>query len=79
MDTFGAFDAKTHFARLLRRVEKGEEIVIARHGRPVARLVPFGRHDAALAGRAIREIKEIRARARLRGLSVRALIDAGRR
>jgi prevent-host-death family protein len=34
-------DAKTHLSRLIERVEAGEEIVIARAGRPVARLVPF--------------------------------------
>ena len=34
-------DAKTHLSRLLRRVECGEEIVIARGNRPVARLVPI--------------------------------------
>jgi prevent-host-death family protein len=34
-------DAKTHFSRLVDRVEAGEEIVIARDGRPVARLVPL--------------------------------------
>ncbi len=33
-------EAKTHLSRLLRRVEGGEEIVIARDGAPVARLVP---------------------------------------
>lgn len=33
--------AKTHFSRLIERVEGGEEILIARAGRPVARLVPF--------------------------------------
>lgn len=33
-------DAKTHLSRLIERVEAGEEIVIARAGRPVARLVP---------------------------------------
>jgi prevent-host-death family protein len=33
-------DAKTHLSRLLLRVESGEEIVIARAGKPVARLVP---------------------------------------
>jgi prevent-host-death family protein len=33
-------DAKTHFSRLLARVEKGQEIVIARAGKPVARPVP---------------------------------------
>jgi len=33
-------EAKTHLSRLLERVEQGEEIVIARNGKPVARLVP---------------------------------------
>jgi prevent-host-death family protein len=36
-------EAKTHLSRLLERVEAGEEFVIARAGRPVARLVPFVR------------------------------------
>lgn len=34
-------DAKTHFSKLLARVERGEEIVIGRAGTPVARLVPI--------------------------------------
>jgi len=34
--------AKTHLSRLIERAEKGEETVIARNGRPVARLVPYG-------------------------------------
>ena len=34
-------EAKTHLSRLLERVEAGEEVVIARAGRPVARLVPY--------------------------------------
>lgn len=36
----GVHEAKTHLSRLLRRVAAGEEVVIARSGRPVARLVP---------------------------------------
>jgi len=34
-------EAKTHLSRLLARVEQGEEIIIARAGAPIARLVPF--------------------------------------
>jgi prevent-host-death family protein len=34
------YAAKTHLSRLIDRVNAGEEVVIARHGRPVARLVP---------------------------------------
>lgn len=36
----GAFEAKNTLGALLDRVEQGEEIVITRHGKPVARLVP---------------------------------------
>ena len=42
-------EAKTHFSRLLRRVEQGEEIVLAKAGKPFARLVPL---EAAQARRA---------------------------
>jgi prevent-host-death family protein len=36
----GAFEAKNTLGALLDRVEQGEEIVITRHGKPVARLAP---------------------------------------
>jgi prevent-host-death family protein len=41
-DTVNIHEAKTHLSRLVARVEAGEEIVLARGGRPVARLVPLG-------------------------------------
>lgn len=40
MDRVNVHEAKTHLSRLLERVERGEEVIIARNGRPVARLVP---------------------------------------
>ena len=40
MDTPSAYHAKTHLPRLLERVAHGETIIITKHGRPVARLVP---------------------------------------
>jgi prevent-host-death family protein len=39
-DQYNIYDAKTQLSKLIERVEAGEEIVIARNGRPVARLVP---------------------------------------
>lgn len=39
--TVNTYEAKTHFSRLLDAVNQGEEIVIARSGRPIARLVPM--------------------------------------
>lgn len=41
MATVNIHDAKTHFSRLLSRVESGEEIVIAKAGKPIARIVPL--------------------------------------
>lgn len=34
-------EAKTHFSKLLRRVAAGEEVVISRAGKPIARIVPI--------------------------------------
>jgi prevent-host-death family protein len=40
MDEIGLFDAKNKLSALVDRVERGEEVVITRRGRPVAKLVP---------------------------------------
>ena len=59
MFKIGAFEAKNTLGALLDRVEQGEEIVITRHGRPVARLVPneggINRQQAELAAKRIRD------------------------
>ena len=39
--SFNVHYAKTHLSRLLQRVEAGEEIVLARAGKPIARIVPI--------------------------------------
>jgi len=41
MQEIGAFEAKNKLGSLLDRVQEGEEIVITRHGKPVARLAPY--------------------------------------
>ncbi len=46
----GVHEAKTHLSRLLRRVAAGEEIVLARGGRPIARLVPVERRERRVLG-----------------------------
>lgn len=43
MKTINIYDAKTHLSRLIDQAAAGEEIVIARAGRPVVKLVPVGR------------------------------------
>ena len=61
MQEIGAFEAKNTLGSLLDRVERGEEIVITRHGKPVARLVPNS--DAIDREQAHSAIKRMRARA----------------
>ena len=41
--TVNVHEAKTHLSKLLEQVEGGEEVIIARAGHPVARLIPFAR------------------------------------
>jgi prevent-host-death family protein len=41
MATFNIHEAKTHFSKLLERVLKGEEVIIAKAGKPVARILPL--------------------------------------
>lgn len=40
MQEIGSFEAKTHLPAFLARVEKGEEFIITRHGKPIAKLMP---------------------------------------
>ena len=79
MPQIGAFEAKTHLAELLDRVELGEELEITRRGRPVARLVPAADARQQRAAEAVRRLRELRRTATLEGIDWRELRDAGRR
>jgi prevent-host-death family protein len=57
-----ASDAKARFAKLLDEVERGETIVITRHGRAVARLSPDAERRQREVDQALNEIKELRKR-----------------
>ena len=59
MTEIGAFEAKNKLSALLDRVEQGEEIVITRHGRPVAKLVPTnGEIDRSQAQAALQRMRD---------------------
>lgn len=79
MASVGAFEAKTHLSALLERVERGEEIVITRHGKPVARLVPAAAAETDRLDAVVEQIKALRRRTTLGGLSWQDLRDEGRR
>lgn len=77
MRQIGVYEAKTQFSRLLDEVERGETITITRYGRPVACLMPVGGRRGV--AEAIDALRESRKGNRLEGVTVRELIDEGRR
>ena len=87
MASVTAFEAKTRFGQLLERVAAGEEVVITRHDKPVARIVPEGRPSIGQVGATVAAMGVLRERiarrsrsgARLTDAAVRRAIDLGRR
>jgi prevent-host-death family protein len=78
MAKVSAFEAKTRFGELLERVSRGEEVVITRHDKPVARLVPEGAQRLDEVRRELRRRIRFRSRAKLSDREARAAIEAGR-
>ena len=79
MREIGAFEAKSKLGQLLDHVEHGEEIVITRRGRAVARLVPAASGvDRDKGRRAVAGILELSKGVTLGGLRIKDLINEGR-
>jgi prevent-host-death family protein len=76
MATVGAFYAKTNFSALLERAEHGEQILITRRGKPVARLMPIA---TAREGKVSEAMAKLREGTKLGGLLWKELRDAGRK
>lgn len=81
---FGTFDAKNKLSHLLDLVEQGDEVIITRNGKPVARIVPDHDNNAARmrrikADEAIDWIKANRKQNDLGGDTIKELIESGRR
>ena len=80
MRKVGAFEAKNTLGTLLDRVEKGEEVVITRRGKDVARLVPAASGiDRARAENTARTLMEVSRGLSLGGVAIKDLINEGRR
>ena len=78
MKTVGAFQAKTHFSALLEEAQRGATIIVTKKGKPVAQLGPIAsrttKYTPEEAMKALLSMK-----LRLGGLSLRELIEEGRR
>lgn len=75
----GAYEAKTQFSALLEKVEAGEDVVITRHGKPVARLVKAETASREEIDAAIARLKELRKGATTGPGGWKALRDEGRK
>jgi prevent-host-death family protein len=79
MKTVGAYEAKTHLSKLLDEVAKGETILITRHGTPVAQLSPAPGSSKKRVEEAIAALKEFSKGKTLGGITIRELVEEGRR
>lgn len=61
MESVGLFEAKTHFSELVARAEQGEEVIITRHNKPVAKLVPISEVSQELVARRRQILEELQA------------------
>jgi prevent-host-death family protein len=84
MKHVGIFEAKTHLSNLLEEVEKGAEVVITRHGKPVAKLVQCAdQPDPEIVAKRRQALLDIRELVKKRGTRVsleeiKSWIDEGR-
>ena len=79
MRQIGAYEAKTHLSQLLEDVERGETVEITRRGSAVAILSPASSPDREARHRAIEGLRAFRASHPLGDVTIRELIDEGRR
>lgn len=85
MKHVGVFEAKTNLSALVEEVEKGGQVVITRHGKPVARLVPteptLSAEDIARKTQALLEIRAFanKVKVNLTPEEIKASIEEGRR
>jgi prevent-host-death family protein len=78
METVGAYEVKTHLPKLLERVMKGERTIIAKHGVPFAVLQPSDPEKNVDAKSVVAELRELRDRHTLDGLSIQEMIEESR-
>jgi prevent-host-death family protein len=81
MTSMSFYEARTHLSEVLDQVARGKTILITRHGKPAALLSPPPAQAVKDVGQVITDFKAFSKRQKrsLKGLSVRALIEEGRR
>lgn len=79
MRTIGSYELKTHLAEVLDAVEHGQTVIVTRHGRQIARISPSAEESRRRARAAVDGLRKF-PRTRLpKGVTIRSLIQEGRR
>jgi prevent-host-death family protein len=79
MERIGIDDARSKLSELIERVQSGEEVVLTRHGEPVARLVPEKRRQKRSRAAAVARIRALARKLDIRDVDIRKLIEESRR
>ena len=79
--SIGAFEAKTHFSQVIDKAERGEDFIITRRGKPVAKIIPFEQKKEMTRKEAIAELMEMRKlyRGEPGSFNIREAIEEGRK
>ena len=77
----GAFEAKTHFSQIIERAEFGEDFIITRRGKPVAKIIPFKQQTTMTRKEAMAALIEMRNfyRGKPGSFNIRKAIEDGRK
>ena len=77
----GTFEAKTHFSKIIEKVEQGADYIVTRRGKPVAKIIPFNKETPMTRTEAFEKLIEMRKhyRGKPGSFNIREAIEDGRR
>ena len=77
----GAFEAKTHFSQIIDKAERGDDFIVTRRGKPVAKIIPFKQEKEMTRQEAFLELIEMRKlyRGKPGSFNIKEAIEEGRK
>ncbi len=79
MRKIGAYELKTHLSEVLDAVEHGQTVIVTRHGKPIARILPSQDAEREEVSRAVKSLLNFPRKRLPKGVTIRSLIEEGRR
>ena len=77
----GSFEAKTHFSQVMEKTEQGEDYIVTRRGKPIAKIIPYKEEPEMTFKEAVEQLQEMRKlyRGKPGSFNIREAIEEGRR